>query len=130
MKKSQLKQIIKEEIQKEIKLSTNNPSTSQLDRMLVATEYDIPLIAQFAPYISLNDWMEDGIEYDPDDDSQEAQELLELATIYFNWLDTKLIYATLAKDSESLNVQVFPRPFKRLITFGNGYYARIILVAF
>lgn len=129
MKKSQLKQLIKEELQSEITLKTSG-GFATLERMLNLEVYESPAIEDFTPYLTLEDWMNMG-NYDEDDDSPEAQEILDLAKTYFAWLTNGMIYTVTIEDGEGIDTQVFSKPFKRLITYGTGYRSvKIILAAF
>ena len=84
MKKSELKQLIKEEIQKEIKITPSSNATLFKKMLEYNDELGEPTIASFFPYDTLEDWMNES-EYDEDDDSTEAKERFDLARLYYNW---------------------------------------------
>ena len=129
MKKSELKQLIKEEIQKEIKVTPGggNP-LSYFKKMLEVDDDGTPLINVFSLSDSLEDWMADS-EYDEDDDSKEAKETLALAKIYYDWQSKGLIYCTSASDSDDVYVQTLTKPFKTMVTYGDGYDNVLIILA-
>ena len=67
MKLTQLKHIIKEEIQKEIKVTPGGDNLSYLKKMLEIDDNGGSFVDSFYPWDSLVDWMTES-EYDEDDD--------------------------------------------------------------
>jgi hypothetical protein len=132
MKKSQLKQIIKEELQKEIKV-TPKDNSYYLKRMLEAdpTHSDSLFINSFSSWDSLDEWMTegDGSDYTPDDNSPETKEMLELAKVYFAWRDKGLIYHTFSSSDDNAIIQQLTKPFKTLAIYGDGYDGVHVLLA-
>jgi hypothetical protein len=130
MKKSELKQFIKEEIQKEIKINPNN-NTAQFKKMLEYNdELGEPIIASFFPYDTLEQWMQES-EYDEDDDSAEAKEKFDLAKIYYSWKTTGTIMHIYVGVNEDVDIQTLSRPYKTIVTYGTGYEeVYVILAAF
>ena len=130
MKKSELKQLIKEEIQKEIKITPSN-NTAQFKKMLEYNdELGEPTIASFFPYDTLEDWMNES-EYDEDDDSTEAKERFDLARLYYSWKTTGTIMHIYVGVNEDVDIQTLSRPYKTIVTYGTGYEeVYVILAAF
>ena len=118
MKKFELKQLIKEEIQKEIKVVGENNSLT-LKKML-EYRYDEPIISLFFPYGDLEQWMEES-SYDEDDNSEEAKELLDLAKIYYAWTESNLISHIYVGVNDDVDIVSLSRQYKNLITYGTGY---------
>ena len=51
--------------------------------------------------------------------------------IYFKWLKNGNIFVKEVEDTDGDNELVFPKPFKRMITYGKGYNnVMIILTTF
>ena len=130
MKKSELKQLIKEEIQKEIKI-TPSSNTALFKKMLeYSEEYSEPIIASFFPYDTLEQWMQES-EYDEDDDSAEAKERFDLAKIYYSWRTTGMIMHLYVGVNEDVDMQTLSRSYKTIATYGTGYEeVYVILAAF
>jgi hypothetical protein len=76
-------------------------------------------------YDSLEDWINDeGLdEEDPDDAA-----MIQLGKRYFMWVDRNDIYVFTVDDEGDLDNIVFPKPYKKAITYGLGYNnAKIIM---
>jgi len=129
MRKSQLKQLIKEELQKEIKVNPID-NLSYLKKMVEGDFNGLAPIQSFSTWDSLEEWMNEG-DYDEDDNSLEAKEILELAKMYYMWQDKGLIYFTVASNYDKFTIQRLTKPFKTLLTYGDGYeYVYMIFAVF
>jgi hypothetical protein len=118
MKISELKQLIKEEIQKEIKVVGENNSLT-LKKMLEYGKYDAPLISSFFPYDTLEQWMDES-EYD-EDDAAEVRERYNLAKTYYAWKSSNMILHLYVGVNEDVDIVSLSRQYKNLITYGTGY---------
>jgi hypothetical protein len=118
MKKSELKQLIKEEIQKEIKVVGENNSLT-LKKMLEYGKYNEPLISSFFPYDTLEQWMDES-EYD-EDDAAEVRERYNLAKTYYAWKSSNMILHLYVGVNEDVDIVSLSRQYKNLITYGTGY---------
>ena len=124
-----LKQFIKEEIQKEIKVVGENNSLI-LKKMLEYGKYDEPTISSFFPYNTLEEWVDES-EYDEDDDSVEAKERYDLAKIYYAWKSSNMILHLYVGVNDDVDILSLSRQYKNLITYGTGYEeVYVILSAF
>jgi hypothetical protein len=124
-----LKQFIKEEIQKEIKVVGENNSLI-LKKMLEYNGYDEPTISSFFPYNTLEEWVDES-EYDEDDDSVEAKERYDLAKIYYAWKSSNMILHLYVGVNDDVDILSLSRQYKNLITYGTGYEeVYVILSAF
>lgn len=128
MKLSQLKHIIKEEIQKEIKVTPGGDNLSYLKKMLEVDDNGGSFVDSFYPWDSLVDWMTES-EYDEDDDSKEAKDMLTLARIYYDWRNKGLIYHTMVNDYENVSIEKLTKPFKTMVTYGDGHEGVFIILA-
>ena len=129
MKKSELKQLIKEEIQKEIKVTPGGNNLSYLKKMLEVDDDGGSLMDSLWSWDSLEEWMTES-EYDEDDDSKEAKEMLTLAKIYFDWRNRGLIYHTVVDNYANVSIEKLTKPFKTMVTYGDGDEIYIILTVF
>ena len=130
MKLSQLKQLIKEEIQNEATIMYGTGNMDDFKKML---EYDdntnMPIIDEFTSWEDFEEWETEM--YDPDDDSPEANEKLRLAKLFFSMRKSGTIYSIFAGVNEDPNSISFPKPYKNMVVYGDGdEYVRIILTAF
>jgi hypothetical protein len=129
MKLSQLKQLIKEEIQKEIKTVPNNNSALLKKMLEYNEEYGESIISSFFPYDTLEQWMEES-EYDEDDnDSAEAKERFDLAKTYYSWQNAGMIMHLYVGVNEDVDIQSLPKPYKTIATYGTGYEEVYIILA-
>ena len=96
MNKDQLKQLIKEEIQKEIKTVPNNNSALLKKMLEYNEEYGESIISSFFPYDTLEQWMEES-EYDEDDKHHKdamallVKDILELTATRDYYLDRETL---------------------------------------
>jgi hypothetical protein len=130
MKLSQLKQLIKEEIQNEATIMYGSGNMDDFKKML---EYDsntnMPIIDQFVSWIDFEEWEEEA--YDADDNSPEANEKLRLAKLFFSLRKSGIIYSVFAGVNENPDFNPLSKPYKNMVTYGDGdEYVRIILTAF
>jgi hypothetical protein len=119
MKISELKQFIKEEIQKEIKVVGENNSLT-LKKMLEYNKYSEPTISSFFPYDTLEQWVDES-EYDEDNDSAEAKERYDLAKTYYAWKSSNMILHLYVGVNDDVDIVSLSRQYKNLITYGTGY---------
>ena len=122
MNKDQLKQLIKEEIQKEIKVVGENNSLT-LKKMLEYGEHDggEPAISSFFPWDTLEQWMDESGYNEDDDGSAESKERFDLAKIYYGWRDTGMIMHLYVGVNEDVDMQSLSKPYRNIITYGTGY---------
>jgi hypothetical protein len=122
MKISELKQLIKEEIQKEIKVVGENNSLT-LKKMLEYGKYDAPLISSFFPYDTLEQWMDESEyhELGDEDDAAEVRERYNLAKTYYAWKSSNMILHLYVGVNEDVDIISLSRQYKNLITYGTGY---------
>ena len=60
-----------------------------------------------------------------------ANRIITRIQIYFKWLKNGNIFVKEVEDTDGDNELVFPKPFKRMITYGKGYNnVMIILTTF
>ena len=129
MKKSQLKQIIKEEIQNEIKVVPPKNNLALFNEMLKVHDIsESVLIETFAGYNTYEEWYNDNV--DEDDDNVD-KDLISLVKTFFKWLNNKDILLIYAEDSDDEDEQELNKNYKRITTYGLGYNdVRIILTTF
>jgi hypothetical protein len=112
----------------EIKVNRPMSNKDILDKMLEVDEYGVSLFTTITSYDSLEDWVDsEGLDEEDPDDS----EMIQLGKIYFTWVSRNDIYPFTVYDDEDLSDVVFPKPYKRAITYGLGYNnAQIIMLNF
>jgi hypothetical protein len=112
----------------EIKVNRPISNKDILDKMLEVNEYGVSLFTTITSYDSLEDWVDsEGLDEEDPDDS----EMIQLGEIYFTWVSRNDIYPFTVYDDEDLSDVVFPKPYKRAITYGLGYNnAQIIMLNF
>jgi hypothetical protein len=112
----------------EIKVNRPRSNEDILNKMLEVDEYGVSLFTTITSYDSLEDWVDsEGLDEEDPDDS----EMIQLGEIYFTWVSRNDIYPFTVYDDEDLSDVVFPKPYKRAITYGLGYNnAQIIMLNF
>jgi len=132
MKLSQLKQLIKEEIQNEATIVYGEGHMSDFKKMIeLDPNTDMPIIDDFIQWVDLIEWKEESAFYDEDDDSPEAKERTRLANVFFSLRKSNMIYPILAGSNEGPDFISLTKQYKNMMTYGDGYeYVRIILTAF
>jgi hypothetical protein len=132
MKLSQLKQLIKEEIQNEATIVYGEGYMSDFKKMIeLDPNTDMPIIDDFIQWVDLIEWKEESAFYDEDDDSPEAKERTRLANVFFSLRKSNMIYPILASSNEGPDFISLTKQYKNMMTYGDGYeYVRIILTAF
>jgi hypothetical protein len=132
MKLSQLKQLIKEEIQNEATIVYGEGYMSDFKKMIeLDPNTDMPIIDDFIQWVDLMEWKEESDFYDEDDDSPEAKERTRLANVFFSLRKSNMIYHILASSNEGPDFISLTKQYKNMMTYGDGYeYVRIILTAF
>jgi hypothetical protein len=124
MKKSELKQLIKEEIQKEIRVShIGKNDLSNFERMLEPDfGGDYTFLRGFTFFNTFEEWMDNEIEMNLDDeDPEEKEEYERLAKIYYDWKSKGLIYISKTGDDDEPSTNVLLRSYKRITTVGIGF---------
>jgi hypothetical protein len=109
----------------EIKVNRPASNIDILNKMLEPDEYGTTLLDTISSYDSFEGWMDDeGLDgEDPDD-----VEAIQLGKRCFTWLSKNDIYIFTVNDDDDLDDIVFPKPYKKAITYGLGYNnARIIM---
>jgi hypothetical protein len=130
MKLSQLKQLIKEEIQNEASIMYGNNFNDFKKMLELDKNTNMPIIDDFIQWVDFNEWKEESY-YDEDDDSPEAKEKVRLASVFFNLRKNNLISPWFAEVSDEPNFISLPKAYKNMVTYGDGVeYVRIILTAF
>ena len=114
----------------EVKIEKPIDNIITLNALLnVDKDSEYSLIDRLATYNSFDQWYND--EVDEDDEDNEYTKSIELAKIYFKWLKNGNIFVKEVEDTDGDNELVFPKPFKRMITYGKGYNnVMIILTTF
>jgi len=132
MKLSQLKQLIKEEIQNEATVVYGEGYMSDFKKMIeLDPNTDMPIIDDFIQWVDLMEWKEESAFYDEDDDSPEAKERTRLANVFFSLRKSNMIYPILASSNDGPDFIPLTKQYKNMMTYGDGYeYVRIILTAF
>jgi hypothetical protein len=112
----------------EIKINRPMSNEDILNKMLDYNEYGVNLFTTITSYDSLEDWVDsEGLDEEDPDDS----EMIQLGKIYFTWVSRNDIYPFTIYDDEDVSDVVFPKPYKRAITYGLGYNnVRIIMLNF
>jgi len=102
----------------EIKINDPMSNIDLLYKMLEANEYGNSFFDSIFSFDSLEEWMEDeGLdETDPDDAEQ-----MQLGKRYFMWISRDDIYSFEVNDDDDMDDIVFPKPYKKAITYGLGY---------
>jgi hypothetical protein len=102
----------------EIKVNDPMSSIDLLYKMLEADEYGNSFFDSIFSSDSLEEWMDDeGLdETDPDDAEQ-----IQLGKRYFMWISRDDIYSFEVNDDDDMDDIVFPKPYKKAITYGLGY---------
>jgi hypothetical protein len=109
----------------EIKVNRPSSNIDILNKMLEYNEQDTNLFNIISLYDSLEDWINDeGLdEEDPND-----AEMIKLGKRYFMWLSNNDIYPLTVDVNEDLGDIVFPKLYKKAITYGTGYdYVKVIM---
>ena len=132
MKLSQLKQLIKEEIQNEATIIYGEGYMSDFKKMLeLDPNTDMPIIDDFIQWVDLIEWKEESAFYDEDDDSPEAKERTRLANVFFSLRKSNMIYPILVSSNDGPDFISLTKQYKNMMIYGDGYeYVRIILTAF
>jgi hypothetical protein len=109
----------------EIKVNRPISNINILNKMLEPNEYGNTFFDIISSHDSLEDWMDDeGLdEEDPND-----TEMIQLGKRYFIWVSKNDIYSFTVNDDDDLNDIVFPKPYKKAITYGLGYNNSIIIM--
>jgi hypothetical protein len=102
----------------EIKVNDPMSNIDLLYKMLEADEYGNSFFDSIFSSDSLEEWMDDeGLdETDPDDAEQ-----IQLGKRYFMWISRDDIYSFEVNDDDDMDDIVFPKPYKKAITYGLGY---------
>ena len=112
----------------EIKVNRPVSNIEILNKMLEPDEFDRILFSTISYHDSLESWMNDeGLdEEDPDD-----AETIQLGKRYFMWLSNNDIYSFTVGVDDDLSDIVFPKLYKKAITYGTGYdYVKVIMFNF
>jgi len=128
MKLSQLKQLIKEEIQNEASIVYGQNNSDDFEKMLeLDFGGDRLFIQGFLNFDNFDEWMENEIEMDLDEDPEEKKEYERLAKIYFNWKQKGLV-DVYEMDIDDILTDVLSKPWKRISSFAYGAGNRIVII--
>jgi len=128
MKLSQLKQLIKEEIQNEASIVYGQNNSDDFEKMLeLDFGGDRLFIQGFLNFNNFNEWMENEIEMDLDEDPEEKKEYERLAKIYFNWKQKGLV-DVYEMDIDDILTDVLSKPWKRISSFAHSAGNRIVII--
>jgi hypothetical protein len=129
-----LRQFIREEILKEIKVSKPVNNRDALDKMLKEPPGlgGIFYLDSFSSWDSFEQWDEHSeLGYDEDDDKNEYEEAVSLAKLFFKWKDNGDIVVLSISDSDNIETQKFTKNYKNITTYGAGYHeVKIVLTTF
>jgi hypothetical protein len=128
MKLSQLKQLIKEEIQNEASIVYGQNNSDDFEKMLeLDFGGDRLFIQGFLNFNNFDKWMENEIEMDLDEDPEEKKEYERLAKTYFNWKQKGLI-DVYEMDIDDILTDVLSKPWKRISSFVHGAGNRVVII--
>jgi hypothetical protein len=128
MKLSQLKQLIKEEIQNEASIVYGQNNSDDFEKMLeLDFGGDRLFIQGFLNFDNFDEWMENEIEMDLDEDPEEKKEYERLAKTYFNWKQKGLI-DVYEMDIDDILTDVLSKPWKRISSFAHSAGNRIVII--
>jgi hypothetical protein len=128
MKLSQLKQLIKEEIQNEASIVYGQNNSDDFEKMLeLDFGGDRLFIQGFLNFDNFDEWIENEIEMDLDEDPEEKKEYERLAKIYFNWKQKGLI-DVYEMDIDDILTDVLSKPWKRISSFAHSAGNRIVII--
>jgi hypothetical protein len=128
MKLSQLKQLIKEEIQNEASIVYGQNNSDDFEKMLeLDFGGDRLFIQGFLNFNNFDEWMENEIEMDLDEDPEEKKEYERLAKTYFNWKQKGLI-DVYEMDIDDILTDVLSKPWKRISSFAHSAGNRIVII--
>jgi len=128
MKLSQLKQLIKEEIQNEASIVYGQNNSDDFEKMLeLDFGGDHLFIQGFLNFNNFDEWMENEIEMDLDEDPEEKKEYERLAKTYFNWKQKGLI-DVYEMDIDDILTDVLSKPWKRISSFAHSAGNRIVII--
>ena len=106
-------------------ITVNKPKSNMdlLKQMIQLNNIDnIPYIEIFGRYNTFEEWKNEEVDEDMD------KNVIDLAKIFYRWLENGDIKCLYVKDDEEENNISFPKAYKKAITYGLGYNdVRIIL---